>query len=132
MEQRNDSIRTRLLARLPQPENVAAYREETASLLAKHARAMFWEKVTARTMALIGVAVFMLVNSNWGFKLDRNQAVVLDVIAGVFYFLGAIYELGCQISRSKVDLLKEVKQVQLQVLELQASLKKSGSQSHSS
>ena len=34
--------------------------------------------------------------------------------------------MACQINRSKVDLLKEVKQVQLQVLELQASLKKEG------
>jgi hypothetical protein len=45
-------------------------------------------------------------------------------MAAVFYFLGQIYQVGYQISRSKVDLLKEVKQVQLQVLELQASLRK--------
>jgi hypothetical protein len=32
--------------------------------------------------------------------------------------------VGYLISRNNVDLLKEVKQVQLQVLELQASLKK--------
>ena len=130
MEKQNESMRDRLLARLPQPGNVAAYREETASLLAKHEKALFWEKVTARTMALIGVAVFFLVNTTWGLKLDRNHAVVLDVIAAVFYFLGAIYELGCQISRSKVDLLKEVKQVQLQVLELQASLQKNSGDRH--
>jgi hypothetical protein len=29
MEQENSSVRDRLLARLPQPENLAAYREET-------------------------------------------------------------------------------------------------------
>ena len=33
------------------------------------------------------------------------------------------------VSRSKVDLLKEIKQLQLQVLELQASLRKDGGQS---
>ena len=45
MEKQNDSMRERLLARLPQPENLAAYREETASLLAKHEKALFWEKM---------------------------------------------------------------------------------------
>ena len=44
MEQQNDTLRERLLSRLPQPENLAAYREETASLLAKHQRALSREK----------------------------------------------------------------------------------------
>jgi hypothetical protein len=39
MEKGSDGLRERLLARLPQPENVAGYREETAVLLAKHERA---------------------------------------------------------------------------------------------
>jgi hypothetical protein len=49
MDQKNNNLRERLLSRLPQPENIAAYREETASLLAKHEKALFWEKVTAIT-----------------------------------------------------------------------------------
>ena len=36
MEKGSDGLRERLLARLPQPENIAAYQEETESLLAKH------------------------------------------------------------------------------------------------
>jgi hypothetical protein len=46
----------------------------------------------------------------------------------VLFFTGALMLLGYSISRNKVDLLKELKQVQLQVLELQASLKKADSQ----
>jgi len=42
MEKENSSMRDRLLARLPQPENSAAYREETASLMAKHEKALCW------------------------------------------------------------------------------------------
>ncbi len=126
MEQKTDSIRDRLLARLPQPENVAAYREETASLLAKHEKALFWEMVTAKTASFLGAAVFFLANATLGLKLDRNGVVILDVIAGVLFFSGAINELSYRMSRGKVELLKEVKQVQLQVLELQASLQKTG------
>jgi hypothetical protein len=45
-------------------------------------------------------------------------------LAGLM-FIGAM-STGMQyfINRSKVDILKEVKQVQLQILELQASLRK--------
>jgi len=120
-------MRERLLARLPQPENLAAYREETASLLAKHEKAIFWgEKFPARVLMWLAVAVFMVVNSTWGPKLDTNGHIGFDAFAGVLFFAGAVNELGYRISRSKVDLLKEVKQVQLQVLELQASLRKTG------
>jgi hypothetical protein len=124
MEKGNESMRERLLARLPQPENRDAYRDETAALMARYQRALFWEKVTARTLMLIGAIIFMIANLRSGLKLDGNAKIVFDVMAAVFYFLGAIYQVGYEVSRSKVDLLKEVKQVQLQVLELQASLRK--------
>jgi hypothetical protein len=127
MEQQSSSLRERLLARLPQPENLAGYREETASLLAKHERALYWEKVMARTLTGMGVGFFIMARSTWGQKLYTNGTVVLDVIA-VLLFFAAINEFGYRVSRSKVDLLKEVKQVQLQILELQASLRKDGDQ----
>jgi hypothetical protein len=127
MEQGNSSMRDRLLARLPQPENLAAYREETESLLAKHERAIFWgEKFPAAVVTWLGFAVLMMVNSTWRSKLNSNEIMVLCAMAGLLIFAGAINQIGYRISRSKVDLLKEVKQVQLQVLELQASLRKSG------
>jgi len=44
-------------------------------------------------------------------------------------FTGGLGLVGYRISRSKVDLLKEVKQLQLQVLEVQASLRKGGDNS---
>ena len=127
MENGSKGLRERLLARLPQAENVAGYREETLSLLAKHERALFWEKVTARTVTWLGLAVWMLANSTWGrSNLDRNGTIVLDTTAGLLIFAGAMSGVAFLINRSKVDLLKEVKQVQLQILELQASLKKDG------
>jgi hypothetical protein len=56
--------------------------------------------------------------------LGVNEKIFLCVMAGMFFFMGLLYALGYQVSQSKVDLLKEVKQVQLQILELQASLGK--------
>jgi hypothetical protein len=124
MENGSKGLREKLLARLPQPENREAYREETTALMARYQRELFWEKVTARTLMLIGGIIFMIANLRSGLKLDANAKIVFDVMDAVFYFLGAIYQVGYEVSRSKVDLMKEVKQVQLQLLELQASIKK--------
>jgi hypothetical protein len=44
----------------------------------------------------------------------------------MLFVAGAITGLSYRINRSQVDLLKEIKQVQLQVLELRASMEKSG------
>ena len=125
MEKQNDSMRERLLARLPQPENLAAYREETASLLAKHEKALFWEKMPS-TVFFVSAGAIVIADWHWAQKIGAalNQFIWLWV--GLLFFVGAVQDLRYRIYRSKVDLLKEVKQVQLQVLELQASLEKSG------
>ena len=130
MEQGSNSMRERLLARLPQPENVAAYREETISLLAKHEKALATGYWTTRVIALCALALFLMANSilgakansTWFLKLDQTETVVIDVMAGILFFLSVLYGLQQFIYRNQVNLLKEIKQVQLQVLELQASL----------
>jgi hypothetical protein len=122
MEKQNDSIRDRLLARMPQPENLAAFREETASLLAKHKKALFWGKWSTQVIGLLAVGVFLMTQFTWGPKLDTTRTVVFDVVAGIFFFMSQIWRLEYDLNRNQVSLLKEVKQVQLQVLELQASL----------
>ena len=124
MEQGNSSMRDRLLARLPQPENLAAYREETASLLAKHEKALFWEKLMPLIFSGAALAVIVLTGSIVGPPANDVKTAFLILI-----FLSTIYMVSYNVSRSKVDLLKEIKQLQLQVLELQASLRKNGGQS---
>jgi hypothetical protein len=125
MEKQNDNIRERLLARLPQPENLAAYREETASLLAKHEKALFWERMPF-IVSSVSVVAILIANWFWAHKTGAamNQFVWFGV--GLLVFASALIDLRYRIYRSKVDLLVELKQVQLQILELQASLGKSG------
>ncbi|MGA8741040.1 MAG: hypothetical protein WB561_07630 [Terracidiphilus sp.] len=123
MEQQNDTLRERLLSRLPQPENLAGFREETAALLAKHEKAHFWEKMPS-SVCLVSAFAIVLAEMFWGRKLDVTTTQFLWFWAGLLFFVGAVSDLRYRICRSKVDLLKEVKQVQLQMLELQASLQK--------
>jgi hypothetical protein len=122
MEKQNDSMRERLLARLPQPENLAAYREETASLLAKHEKALFWERMVPKACYVI-VAI-MVALWLWGKTPTAAMRQFFWPLVGFAYFIGAVQDLRYLIYRSRVDMLKEVKQVQLQVLEIQASLQK--------
>jgi hypothetical protein len=126
MEKQNDSMRERLLARLPQPENLAAYREETAALLAKHEKALFWDKVPSivcYVIAAIMVALYL-----WGKTPTAAMHQYFWMLAGLAYFGGVVIDLRYRIYRSEVNTLKEVKQVQLQILELQASLQEASSE----
>jgi hypothetical protein len=124
MEKQNESVRDRLLARMPQPENLAAYREETASLLAKHKRALFWEKVPSTVFSLLAVSLFWMTFTPWVQKLGTRQIQNFYVDACLFFFISAMLELRYKIYQNRVELLKEVKQIQLQILELQAAQNK--------
>ena len=123
MEQKNDSLRERLLANMPQPENLAAYRQETAALLAKHEKALFWERMGS--WAGYGVAALMVVL--WVLRLTPAPAMQQYFwgFVAFAYFVGAVADLRYRVYRNRVDTLKEVKQVQLQLLEVQAMLQKS-------
>ncbi|MDR3774911.1 MAG: hypothetical protein P4L26_16270 [Terracidiphilus sp.] len=119
MGKQNENLRDRLLARLPQPENLAGYREETAALLAKHEKALFWERMLPLIFSGGALCVIVLTGSFLGPPANNVKTAFL-----ILFFLSMIYTLSYNVSRSKVDLLKEIKQVQLQLLELQASLRK--------
>jgi hypothetical protein len=124
MAQQTNNLREGLLAALPQPENLAAYREETAALLRKHARALRWDKITANMLVYLAVLLFLW--SCYPGHLGAIGAHSFQFGAALLYFVGTIYVVQYKVYESQVATLKEIKQVQLQVLELQASLKADG------
>jgi hypothetical protein len=124
MEKQNENLRDRLLARLPQPENLRAYRDEVASALARNEEAFRREKwgVGALWIFAVGLStVFLWLGAH---RLDTPKGPWFGILA-CFVLLYPLAEvLKHFINRSRVEILKEVKQVQLQVLELQALLRK--------
>ena len=123
MAQQSNDLRERLLASLPQPENLAEYREKTATLMAKHARALRWDKFTANALVFLAFAMVFLWNHGpW--SLGTSALIWLQVASAIFFFMGVIYSVRYEIYASQVATLKEIKQVQLQILELQALLRK--------
>lgn len=123
MAQQSNDLRERLLAALPQPENRAAYREETAALLAKHARALRADRITSAAFGFIFVGVTFL----WSGVLWLPPTLALHGLqagSALFFFMSMVYFLRHEIYAIQIGTLKEIKQVQLQILELQASLRK--------
>lgn len=121
MAQQTNNLRERLLAALPQPENLAAYRGETETLLARHARALRWDKITATAFVLIAAGLFVW--SCYPGPLGATAVYSFRFGSALFYFIGAIEAVQYKVYDSQVATLKEIKQVQLQILELQSSLR---------
>jgi hypothetical protein len=125
MAQPSDNLRDRLLAALPQPENLTAYREETACALAKHHRALRWDKILANTIILSACAVTVVFIFNPGFwHLGMSALHSVELGTAFLYGVGLFLQVQYKIYESEIANLKEIKQVQLQILELQASLQK--------
>jgi hypothetical protein len=122
MAQQTNNLREGLLAALPQPEDLASFSEETEALLAKHARALRWDKIAANVLVVLAVLLFWW--SAYPGRLGQQAVHSFQFGAALMYFVGAIYLVQYKIYKSQIDTLKEIKQVQLQVLELQASLNK--------
>jgi hypothetical protein len=123
---RNENIRERLLSRLPQPENFAAYREEVASTLAKQQKELSTHQWTSRLMGGIWMVLWFVATSPWGQSRGLLRNGRLAFSAGALFFAYMIDVLRVYMRKNQVELLKEVKQVQLQMLELQESLRKDG------
>jgi hypothetical protein len=124
MAQQSNDLRERLLATLPQPENLAAYREETAALLVKHARALRWDKIMAYLIVSLATALWFLWTPNQPWHLGAGVIHGFQVASALMFFYGVIYVARYEIYASQIATLKEIKQVQLQILELQASMRK--------
>jgi len=126
MTQQSENLRDRLLARLPQPENRGAYQAEVAAALETNERRFRREKwyVTALWIYLVGLSTVFLTLG--GYRLDTARGVWFGVLACFWLIAASVELLKHFINRSRVEILKEVKQVLLQVLELQASFRKTG------
>jgi hypothetical protein len=127
MEKDSGNIRDRLLSQLPQPANLEAYREEVASTLERNEKRLRWEKWGSRVFwfYVIGIALIGYYRGEtWLTTTPHGRVWATSSI--ILFVCGAVELLKHFINRSRVELLKEVKQVQLQVLELQASLQKRG------
>jgi len=124
--ERSESIGELLVSRLPRPENLAAYQEEVSSLLAANEKKLRRVKKTIVWMWTFVIVVS--IPSLWmaGQEFGTPQGNWFLGWTCVWVLLGAIEVAKYDHNQARVELLKELKQLQLQVLELQSSLTKPG------
>jgi hypothetical protein len=119
MESKDEKMRDRLLSHLPQPENAEAYRKEVAALLEKNARTFLRQKRASFAIWIFCVglsAAFLWFGDRRGH--DAARTAWYGSLACFWLIYGAVDLLKYFINRNRVELMKEVKQVQLQILEL--------------
>ena len=124
--ERNESISDLLLSRLPQSANLAAYQKEVTSLLAENEK-----KLRRNKWTLVRVWIFVVVVSVpflWmaGAHFNTAEGNWFLGLVGFWVLFGTIEIAKYEHNQSRVELLKELKQVQLQILELHALLRKDG------
>lgn len=135
MEPNKDALREGLLSRLPQPGNLAEYRREVNALLEKNEKRFRRETWGAVAVWIWAILFFMLAMEvpilyHGGKSVWTPKATAAALQVGAFAFLlliyGAVELLKHFINRARVELLKETKQVQLQVLELHELVRRQG------
>ena len=122
--ERNESISERLLARLPRPANMAAYQEEVASLLAETERRLRRNKWTVVRVWIFVVAVSAPFLWMAGTHFNTAEGNWFLGLVGFWVLFGAIEIAKYQYNQGRAELLKELKQAQLQILELHTLLSK--------
>ncbi|HEY3835978.1 MAG TPA: hypothetical protein VGL72_05385 [Bryobacteraceae bacterium] len=122
MEPNEERMQDRLVSKLPRPGNLEQYRKEVALMLEKNDKSFLREKWGARVMWIFCVCLGTAYLWFGGAKLDTPKAAWFGCLACFWLLIGAVELLKHFINRSRVELLKEIKQIQLQVLEMQETM----------
>lgn len=125
MEHRGETIGERLLSRLPRPANLAAYQEEVASLLAKNEKTLRRNKWTVVRVWFFVIAVSAPFLWLAGAHFNTPQGNWFLGLVGFWVLFGAVEIVKYVVQQGRMELLKELKQTQLQILELHGLLAKS-------
>jgi hypothetical protein len=123
MEKQPEPLRERLLAQFePDRAKLATYAKEVQAMLEKNERTLRLQKWYAGTIWIFVVALstsFLVLGGQRG---DTPAGTWLGILA-CFFMIGAAVELVKYfINRSRVEVLKEVKGIELQLLEIKEIL----------
>src|SRR5262245_60079976 len=115
----HDTLRDRLLAQVePDPGRLARYRAEVQAMLENQERSLRWQQwyTTASWLfAVLLITAFMLVGGLSG----KVPNWFLPYILGLVLLIGAAVQLQALfLNRCRVELLKEIKGLELQLREL--------------
>ena len=122
----NESISELLLSRLPQSANLAAYQKEVTSLLAENEKKLRRNKSTVVRVWIFVVAASVPFLWMAGTHFNTAEGNWFLGLAGFWVLFGAIEITKYEHKQGRVEVLKELKLVQLQILQLHALCSTSG------
>jgi hypothetical protein len=100
------------------------YRKEVETMLEKEEKALRKEKWITGPMWIYLVvlcATFLLLG---GFSEDSTTRLWFGILACFWFIFGAVFLLKYFINRNRVEMLKEFKEIQLQISELRDEMSK--------
>jgi hypothetical protein len=124
MAKETSTLRDRLLTHLPDPARAEDYRKDVETALARHTRRLRIEKWFTRAFWVYVIALLMVFLWRGESFAETPHGHRFMIGLTVLFTCGAMEILKHMINRSRVEMLTEIKQVQLQVLELQSAMQK--------
>lgn len=118
MDNESNELRDRLLGQVARPGDLANYRQRVTAMIASNAARIRRERILATLFWIFCAASA----TAWlWFSADSAHLPRGPFLACVFFTWGGVEIVKHYINTSRVDLLKEIKELQLQVFELQNS-----------
>lgn len=123
MQTDHDPLRDRLLGQMPLPADVAQHRARVNQMIEANQKRIRRERifVTAFWIFCVVSATVRLWFSAESARLPREP-----FLACIFFTWGGVEIVKHHINSCRIDLLKELKQLQLQVFELEQTYKQPG------
>lgn len=124
MEKKPEPLRERLLAQFePDREKLATYQKEVKAMVEKNERVLRFQKWYAASIWIFVVLMGTCFMTLAGLYSDKPNSMWLGLSA-CFFLIGAAVEMVKYfINRSRVELLKELKGLELQLLEIKEHLR---------
>jgi hypothetical protein len=126
MSDPDDSLRERLLRQhVPEPEKLANYRKETQAMLEREARRLWFHGLYTAAIWIMLVAMGVMYALVAGWSREQPTKVYFSIgITLMMLMLGGAVQLvaGC-ISRARLEVVKDIKGLELRVIELESLLR---------
>jgi hypothetical protein len=118
MDKESNELRDRLLGQTPRPGDLASYRQRVTAMVQSNAERIRRERLLATLFWIFCAASA----TAWlWFSADSARLPRGPFLACVFFTWGGVEIVKHYINALRIDLLKEIKELQLQVFELQNS-----------
>lgn len=123
METQRESLRQRLLAQSePGSETMASYRKEIQAMLEKNEKVLGRQKWYAGGIWIFVVLLTTTFLVLGGMRDDTPVGVFLGIFGCVMLISAAVELLKYFLNRTRVELLKEIKGLEVQLLEIKEQL----------